>query len=370
VGRVWLAVPAVALWALLGTYHLVAFGTPVGPPVAGTLAFGQDFWMVVPGLLLDQNQGALFSNPVLWLGVPGMVLLWRRDRRLTVAWAVVFVAVWIPGAAHPGLYGLGSFNGRYSWALSCLLVIPTLLALAALRQRAPRVFFVAIAAALAFNTYLFVLGTFIGGANPGMPAGLDLYTKSSGTWLESYSAWWFPVQDFLPAWYDREWAFGFLPNWVWLAVVIGLAVCVVARISTRALGVAGVVAVSVVIVGGLVASPGPRSELEVRNVSVTPATSAAGYPVTGPVRSMRWGPYEWFVEYAASGSGPVGKWELVRVLDDTVVASGELSGTGGRVITESVVLPFRELIPREFVLRIGWYATQPMAVRKTGVRHV
>jgi len=367
--RGWLAGPVLLLWAALGAYHVWAFGSPFGPPLEGTLAFGPDFWMVLPGLLFDQNQGALLSNPILWAAIPGIVLLWRSDRALTAAWTAVFLAVWIPGAAHPGLYGLGSFNGRYSWALSCLLVIPALLALGALRERAPRLFLWVVGVGLLFNAYLYALGTFIGGANPGMAAGLDLYTKPAGTWLESYSAWWFPLQDFLPAWYDREWAFGFLPNWVWLTVGVAVLICVAVRASVTPTRIAGVVAGAAVIVGGIVSTPGLREETEVWDVTVTPASSTPGYPVVGPTRAMRWGPYSWFVEYSAAGSGPVGKWELVRVLDDVVVASGELQGSDGRVITESAPVPFRALIPREFVLRVGWYATEPMTIRSSGVRH-
>ncbi len=47
----------------------------------------------LPGLLFDQEFGLLAYAPVLALAVPGLVLLWRRDRRLAATAAVALLAV-------------------------------------------------------------------------------------------------------------------------------------------------------------------------------------------------------------------------------------------------------------------------------------
>lgn len=363
-----LAVPIFLLWLGLGAYHLWAFGSILGPPTEGTLAFGSEFAMVLPGLIFDQNQGALASNPLLWMAVPGLVIFFRRYGWIAAIWAALFVLVWVPGAAHPGLYGLGSFNGRYSWALSCLLLIPALIGLGWLWQRWRVGFWIVTSLGVLFQVYLFGLSVFIAGAGPGLPAGLDLYTRPPETWLESYSAWWFPFQDFLPAWYSIEWAFTFLSNYVWLAIAVALALLPMIR-RRVAVVVAGLLGVIGVGVAGVVGSPGARSVAVDQGVSARADGGDPGYVAQGPVHSMRSGSYHWWVAYRAHGVDPVGKWELVRVADDVVVASGELSGNENAESLAGGVIPFRSLEPAEFLLRIGWYATADMSIDATGVQY-
>lgn len=363
-----LAVPIFFLWLGLGVYHLWAFGSILGPPTQGTLAFGSAFAMVLPGLIFDQNQGALASNPLLWMAVPGLVIFLRRYGRIAAIWAALFVLVWVPGAAHPGLYGLGSLNGRYSWALSCLLVIPSLIGLGWLWQRWRVGFWIATSLGVFFQIYLFALSVFIAGAGPGLPAGLDLYTRPPETWLESYSAWWFPFQNFLPAWYSIEWAFTFPPNYVWLAIAVAVALIPVIR-RRMAVLVAGLLGIVGVGLAGILGSPGVRSVAVDQGVSARTDGGAPGYVAQGPLHLMRSGSYHWWVAYRAHGIDPVGKWELVRVADDVVVAAGELAGTEDDESLAAAIIPFRSLQPQEFLLRIGWYATADMSVDATGVQY-
>lgn len=367
------AVPVALLGGSLVAYHLWAFGSLVGPPTEGALAFGRDFWMLLPGLLFDQNQGLLFFNPALWLALPGVVFLWRRSRAIAAIWTSVFLAIWIPGAAHPGLYGVGSFNGRYAWALACLAVVPALFGFTALFRRAPRVGWIVAILAVVFQVYLWVLGTFVSAGGPGLPRGLDLYSRPINTWLESYSAWWFPIQGFLPAWYNSEWAFAFRPNAVWLLLgVLAVSMALGARpwgiaLSWWRLGVVG--AVALVIVAGLASTPGSRSEAALVGTTTEPGDREAGFIAEGVVREMRAGPYTWGVEYLAPGSAPVGKWELIRAMDGAVVASGEITGTGGEPTWTGASLGYRALVPREYFLRIGWYGNDPLRVDALTVDH-
>ena len=366
------AVPAALSAASLITYHLTAFGNLLGPPTEGTLAFGREFWVLLPGLLLDQNQGWLWANPVLWVALPGVVVLWRHSRSLSGLWGALAASLWVPAAAHPGLYGLGSFNGRYVWPVAILAVLPALAALGAAARRAPRATWAVIAAGLAFQTYLVALSVFIGGTAPGSSAGLDLYTRPPGTWLESYSAWWFPVERLLPAWYDPGWAFAYLQNWVWLAIVVAMvliAVLGMRRFMRRRFGVAaGGVAMAAIVVAAVLGEPGDRVLEQRGNVTVVPGVDPVGYPVIGPVQLMRFGTYIWWIDYSAASDQVVGKWELVRAADDQVVAAGELVGSDGEGTRVEAPITVRDLETREYFLRVGWYGDSDLTVTSTGVR--
>ena len=368
--RMRIIVPVVASGAALLGYHLWAFGDPLGPPTTGALAFGREFFLLLPGLILDQNQGPVWANPVLWLAIPGVVLLWRSERALAVLWGALVVALWLPAAAHPGLYGLGSFNGRYSWPIAILAFLPAVLALGALARRTPRAFWAIVSGGVAFQSYLLVLSVFIGGSAPGSPAGLDLYARPAGTWLESYSAWWFPLQRLLPAWYDESWAFAYPQNWVWIAISVVLFGSFLVMPSRRIVGAVGAVALGTLAAAAALGQPGERvSELR-EGVVLIAERNVAGYPVIGPSELMRAGEYGWFVDYAADSDDVVGKWELVRVADDVVIAAGELAGTGGNSSRLDIPIVLRSLEPREFTLRVGWYGKDDTQIRATGVRFV
>lgn len=362
-------IPAAASAVGLLAYHLGAFGNLLGPPTEGVVAFGREFLLLLPGMVLDQNQGFLWANPVLWTALPGLVLLLRRNRPLAVLWLLLALSLWIPAAAHPGLYGLGSFNGRYSWPLALLAVLPALVALGALASRGARWFWGLVCAGLMFQTYIVVLSVVVGGTAPGSPAGLDLYTRPAGTWLESYSAWWFPLQDLLPAWYDPQWAFTYSQNWVWLLVAVLLVLGALMAWRIRGGVLIAALGTAAVVLAAVVSQPGTRVLEQPSGAVVLAGRDPVGYPVVGPAQLMRSGTYTWWVEYSTPAEGLAGKWELVRAVDDVVVASGELEGTSGAMVTEEIPVPFRSLQPREFLLRVGWYGDQDMSVLTTGVRY-
>jgi len=358
---------AISAAGLIG-YHLIAFGNLLGPPTEGTLAFGREFLLLLPGLVLDQNQGPLWANPVLWTALPGLVLLWRYSRALAALWGALALSLWIPAAAHPGLYGLGSFNGRYAWPLALLAVLPALVTLGALARRAPRWFWAIVTVGFAFQAYLVGLSVFVGGSSPGSPAGLDLYSRPPGTWLESYSAWWFPLQRLLPAWYEPGWAFTYPQNWVWLVIAVILVVGAAVSLARVAIVAVSAVAVLAVVIAAVLGQPGARMVTERFDVVSVAGSDPIGYPAIGPVQLMRFGTYVWSVDYAADSDQVIGKWELVRAADDVIVASGELPGTSGAERLEEIPITVRSLEPREYVLRVGWYGEADLQVRTTGVR--
>ena len=363
------ALPAAFSAAGLIAYHLTAFGNVLGPPTEGTVAFGREFLVLLPGLLLDQNQGFLWANPVLWLALPGAVVLWRYSRSLLVLWLALASSLWIPAAAHPGLYGLGSFNGRYAWPLAIVAVLPALAALGVLSRRAPRGAWLVIALGVAFQAYLVALSVFVGGSAPGSTAGLDLYTRPPDTWLESYSAWWFPIERLLPAWYNPEWAFGYPQNWVWLAIALAVVVIAARGVHRRTVAVvATAVALVGIIIAALLGQPGDRTLEQRVDVTVTPGVDPVGYPVIGPAQLMRFGTYIWWVDYSATTDQVAGKWELVRAADDQVVAAGELIGSNGEGTRVEAPITVRDLEPRDYFLRVGWYGERDLTITATGVR--
>lgn len=359
----WLLGPALVIVALYLVFNVVAFGSLAGSPSEGALKLTATALMAAYGLLADQDQGFLMQNPVLWLGVAGLLGFARRHLAVFIVWALTFAAIWVPGALHPGLYGLGSFVGRYSWALAVLFVVPTLLTLAWLAQHARRWFRLVIAAAAIINTVFFVWATLGSGMPPGSPAGFDLYTKSPDTWLESYALFYFPLQNWVPALYNVDWAFTFWPNLAWLVLLIALLGAARWR-AARWVAFAAVVAV---IAAGAIAVPGPRTSV----ADVRQTSASAGYLSGVPIRQMRMGTYRWTVRYsaAAATTTAAGKWELVRSATAEVVAAGELAGTDGATIDSGIALPYLSLRPVEYYLRVAAYGQGPLTVESTSVTH-
>ena len=374
----WLVLgPGALSGVLFAGFNYYAYGSPFGSLTGGTVEFGGDFWIRLAGMIVDQNQGALLFNPLLWLGLVGLVPFLRRDRLVGTVWSASFLLLWVLGAAHPGWYGGGSFIGRYSWGLALLLMLPAMVTLAWLRSRSPRWFVAALAASLAFSAWVFTLGVFVGGAGPDVPLGLDFFTKPIDTWLDSYSVLWFPIQGFLGAFYNPDWSWLFLVNYVWIGlavVAIGVGWLGALRIRLRGLlplgGLAALAGIAIVGVG-LISVPGDRSVVQIQEVQVEPGTQPPGTVAGGPVWLMRDGPYTWAVEYATDlpEVDVAGRWEIVRAMDESVVAAGELPGTNGQVAIIERKVPWRSLSPRQFYLRVVWSGQGTMAVDSTGVRH-
>ncbi len=364
-------IPAAVSAAFLMTFNAYAYGSPLGSLTEGTVEFGSDFWIRLAGMMLDQNQGALLFNPILWLGVVGLVPFLRADRFAGGVWLIVFVTLWILGAAHPGWYGGGSFIGRYSWGLALLLMLPAMALLETLLRKSRALFAVAVGASLIFSGWLLLLGLFVSDAGPNVPMGLDFYNKPLETWLESYSVLWYPLQVLMGAFYNPAWVWGYLVNYVWIVVLVGAVVFGALRLGRRWWFTALLLGLVLVVLAGVVSTPGQRTLIEQQGIQVMPGIDAPGTVAGGPIWLMRDGPYIWSVRYSASlpEVDVVARWELVRAMDEQVVAAGELQGTAGASTVVEVPIPYRNLSPRQFFLRTTWTGSGAFAVGQTGVRH-
>jgi hypothetical protein len=69
--------------------------------------FAKNFHLTIGyiGILFDQQSGLFFASPVYLLAIPGVVLLWRRNRSLAIICALVVAAVYVPAASWGVWYG-------------------------------------------------------------------------------------------------------------------------------------------------------------------------------------------------------------------------------------------------------------------------
>lgn len=349
--------------ALLMAFQWYAYDSPFGAFAEGVVEYGPEFWLRLSGLVLDQNQGFLFYSPLLWLGFLGIVPLFRFSRLVGVVWLVSVLLFLIPSAAHPGSYGGGSFVGRYGWGAALLFFVPTIFVLASLSRRW---LIGVLGGSLVFSAWIFVTQVFIGGSYPGGPVALDLYTKATDTWLESYSIFFFPLQKLFPAFYDPAWAWTYSVNWVWAAALIGVIAISFFSLTARVLAIVAGVFAAVVVLAGVVSVPGDQRVVVEQNISAEVSGVVSG----GPTWNMREGDYTWSVDYRWVGDeslGVVGKWELLETAGGTPVAAGELPATTGDVSSISQVIPFRSFQPRGFTLRVSWYGEGTFEVVSTSV---
>ncbi|MYM90650.1 hypothetical protein GTP91_26190, partial [Rugamonas sp. FT82W] len=214
-----LAVAGVSCAALIA-YNLYAFGKASGPYMDDAVAVNKTSLMVLLGMLFDQNQGFLIQNPINLLGLLGVGWLYRAHRPFALLWAAVFVTLIAPNAVHPVWYGGWCFTGRFGWPATMVFIVPTLYALLELAKRRRTLFLALAWLSVALQAYfLSRYGT----------AKVDMYNRAWETPLADYSMYYGAIHNWLPALYNSEWAFGYAPNYVWLAIVVFLLAAGFAR---------------------------------------------------------------------------------------------------------------------------------------------
>ncbi|MES2203863.1 MAG: hypothetical protein V4496_01450 [Pseudomonadota bacterium] len=215
-------------FSLLALYNEYAFGKISGPYTGGALVINKTAFMVFIGLLLDQNQGFLMQNLIAFVGLFFVGKFYFRYRSITWLLGLIFLSLIIPNALHPNWYGGWSFSGRFEWSGATTWMLMTLFGLAELARFHQNIYRTVISISLAWQTYLFYRYVFQG---PG------LYNKSASTDFNHYSTFYGKMHSSLPALYNSDWAYAYIPNYAWSIVVILIIIisCFFAYKKTRAI---------------------------------------------------------------------------------------------------------------------------------------
>ncbi|MCZ4374013.1 hypothetical protein O4H50_19625 [Vibrio diazotrophicus] len=187
-------------------YNWYAFGKVSGPYSSGALEISKTSLMVLIGLFLDQNQGFLFQNPTLLVGILGIGWMYKFNRTFTLLWGLVFLSLIVPNALHPNWYGGGSFSGRFHWAATITFLVPTVYALLNIARRNHNLFKAIVIFSLIVQIYFFFKYALMGE---------NLYRKSIDTWFDTYSIFYNPIHSWLPMLYNKNWAYNYWPNLTW-----------------------------------------------------------------------------------------------------------------------------------------------------------
>jgi len=112
--------PAAALillnnYAISGSPFRLGYGSnPQFPEMtATTLGFTAPGFDAITGLLVGEYRGLLFWNPVLLMAIPGLLMLWRSDRRIAVVVAMSLGLVLLQAASFFMWFGGNAFGPRY-----------------------------------------------------------------------------------------------------------------------------------------------------------------------------------------------------------------------------------------------------------------
>jgi hypothetical protein len=171
-------------------------------------------FMVLLGLLMDQNQGFLFQNPVYFAGILGIGGLWHYNRPFTVIWLLVFLSLIVPNGMHPAWYGGWCFAGRYQLSAAIVFIIPTIFFLSKLAESKTRLFQYISIIAIGLQTYFFYIYA-VNRANLYLPPPPPRVIS-----IDDYSIYYYPFAEFLPALYNSAWAYTYIQNYIWFCIII------------------------------------------------------------------------------------------------------------------------------------------------------
>jgi hypothetical protein len=110
---------------LLAAYNRVAFGNLFGPYEKDSLSFDVGkTGMIFLGLHWDQSQGMFMQQPLLLMGLIGIVPLVKGNQRGAALLAILYLTILLPNAMHTNWYGGFSFVGRFWWTAVALWIFP------------------------------------------------------------------------------------------------------------------------------------------------------------------------------------------------------------------------------------------------------
>jgi hypothetical protein len=210
--------PLVISLAFYAAYNKYAFDNAAGPYGRGMMEVSMTSAMVLVGLFIDQNQGLLFQNPVFLVGIFFFPAFIRSDWRLGLTVLVIFASLLVPNALHINWYGGGVISGRFQWAATTVLIIPTIFGLTRI-ARASELWFTTIV--------VFGVGIQVWYHSLYASTKVVLFNRDAATAFQDYSIFFPKIRYYLPALYDARWAYGFLPNYAFaiaLILLLGLGV--------------------------------------------------------------------------------------------------------------------------------------------------
>lgn len=109
----------------LAAYNQMAFGNAVFGPYYGYLSFDiRKIALTFTGLHWDMAHGIFMQQPLLMLGLFGVVPLIRDNRQSGILLALLSLSVLLPNSMLSLWYGGASFYGRYNWAVASLWIFP------------------------------------------------------------------------------------------------------------------------------------------------------------------------------------------------------------------------------------------------------
>ena len=125
---VWLAllIPIGIAGALVGAWNWIRFGSPLVTSYAAwqpDTGFSTPILVGVFGLWLSAGKGLLFYNPIAWLGLIGLIPLWRRDRLLAALVGLLLLISTLFFARYDLWTGGWNWGPRYLLPLLPLLVL-------------------------------------------------------------------------------------------------------------------------------------------------------------------------------------------------------------------------------------------------------
>lgn len=363
---------------LLASYNYYAFGKASGPYVGNALEISKTSFMVFLGLIFDQNQGLLFQNPANLIGVLALGEMFRRHRQFTFVWALVFLSLIVPNAMHPAWYGGASFSGRFGWSAQIVFYIPLVYGLLGLSATKGRVFGAVVALCLLVQAYLFYRYAI---------DGVDYYNRGKAAWLTQYSAFYVPVRSWLPMLYNSDWAYGYVLNYAWFAIVSLVLVLGFTREKRVGNVIKAALGVALAVVVGAGFNKMPHSSdvvylakdlpsfagtISGADRVASPTIDQAGLLIYGPYRPLGQGKFRLSVRYSsvAPESQQLDFIEVSDAMSGVQLKKVELVGTNGSVRDLDFRFKVTEATPNKIEFRIHWKGESAMTIQSVSLREI
>jgi hypothetical protein len=354
----------------LVAYNLYAFGNAAGPFNA-ELQISKTSLMVLFGLFVDQNQGFLVQNPIAFLGVLFAGSLFSLDRKLFAVWLLVFLSLIVPNSLEIATYGGWSLSGRFQWAASVVFILPTIFGLVRMSSNSLKVFYPVVCVGILIQAFYFCLYAF---------GDVSMYNRPVSTLFDDYTIFHTRIYSWLPALYNADLAYKYLPNLGWLIALCALGgagfIYTKQLLFPSAKFVAALSAFCFVVIfvsGSLFNAyayrllfparylakdlPSDSGRVEGTARIVVEGFDKPGFVNFGPYIRLRKGSYLVVVHYSSSArvEKEVGTFDIATRAGSSISDAVALHGTDGSVDTASMVFKVaKRRILQKYEFRSHW----------------